>query len=546
MKNWQKNIILITLVSSLLTGCSFDLKDDYDRSDLYDKDDFGYEYLIPSETTDSQSTNPNMEDNSNEVENNDKNDFTQIESSYHNRKLTPSEIQILNSNVNIYLGVKEAIEYIKGYEVIYPYSELYSGKIPNPTYQPKSCNAIISNGRVDYSLLLQTVLENNAAYMSRYNISSYSNTTKQFVEYVCKNVEQQVNTYLFQGLIDEKCMNEKLNDLKVFSFNDFANGLYISDRCILAINTSNLYDGNTVNHEIVHFIQSASVNELSSADYLNRYGFCFQYSDNKINPTYWNWFFESAAESLSMEYNNASAPSYYADGHMQLESLKLANFKFDNDLEKALLCSDVNAFYKWFGAEDEETKNEINNMFYALTILLNNNPGEEGVIFYKTVSNMYQQLSTGAEVIAFQNNLKGVIALTQTKLFYNNLLKRVNNKSVKLEDVFEAISVFELELSRQTWYDSKYAHLESFLKGYADIQTRFFGVLSINCNLDVENIEDLYYLYNENYSQNNADIGYLNSNENQWFRYIVQSRFGNKKSAIIKKYEECYQNNYQK
>ena len=179
-------------------------------------------------------------------------------------------------------------------------------------------------------------------------------------------------------------------------------------------------------------------------------------------------------------------------------------------------------------------------MFYAHNILLTNSPGQEGARFYQALKNVYQIELSGSETRIFEENLKGSVALTESKMFYTSLLKRINNKSISLNEVFSVISVFELEISRQTWYQSKYGNLEEFLEGYNIIQEEFFGVLSINSGISIEEIKHLYYLYNANYSQEGVDVSFLSDKENTYLKYIVTSRTGNKKDAILKIYEDNY------
>jgi len=125
-------------------------------------------------------------------------------------------------------------------------------------------------------------------------------------------------------------------------------------------------------------------------------------------------------------------------------------------------------------------------------------------------------------------------------LFYTNLIKRISGQNVSLSDLFSVISIFEMEISRQTWYQSKYASLESFLTGYNDIQNEFFELLSASYGIDLEELKELYYLFNNNYTISEVKCSFLTEEENLYFSNISASRAGDKKDAIFKVYNDYY------
>jgi len=461
-------------------------------------------------------------------------------SKYEARVLSEEEIAILSTNININV-IDDSLEKIANIKVDYPYSQLYEiNDEPNYSYDSANVNEnIIVNHQVDYDKLYSQVKKNNTEYMDRYKIKAYSNTTDVFIMHVCHNITSQVNSYLDLGVINEQLINEKLNDLKVFSYSDFASGFYKATNGVLALNVNSVNDNATINHEIAHLIQSASVNELNTENYQNRFGYCYQENPDAINPTYWNWFFESAAESLSANFNQTT-PQYYVNGYRQLEALKMANFNFDMSLEYSLFGEDMNAFYNYFNAHTPEEKKELTNMFYVITILNNNSPAQEGINFYRVLKEKYQLSMSASESRIFEEKLKGVVALAESKMFYTNLIKRISGQNVSLSDLFSVISIFEMEISRQTWYQSKYASLESFLTGYNDIQNEFFELLSASYGIDLEELKELYYLFNNNYTISEVKCSFLTEEENLYFSNISASRAGDKKDAIFKVYNDYY------
>ena len=535
----KKKLIYVVILLSLLTGCVQDIdKKDTTNREFDDGNDLAYESFYEKEDA------LVIENDRNSGINETINDTTTIsESRYTSRDFTDEEKSLLKKSFFINDNVNDSIKKIESIIVNYPYSELYeyNGQFANEKYTPINASLIIENNKVNYDKLYSTVKQNNEAYMNLYNVKNYQSTTDSFIQNVCKNIKEFVDKYLELGIIDVPLMNEKLNDLKIFSFSDYANGFYNSEKGILALNINSVNDVSTITHEISHIIQSASINELDTSDYIERFGFCYKSNEDEINPIYWDWFFEAAAELINVDYNNGYI-SYYEAGCSQLEGIKLSNFVIDTSLEETLYQNEIENFYQIFGACTDEQKKEIRNMFYALTILNSNSPGLEGINFYQTLKSTYNVEWTATENRLFEESLRGVVAISESKMFYNNLLEKINNKSVTLEDVFSVIAVYELELSRQLWYQTKYESLEYFLEEYTKIQTEFFYVLSINSQLDVESLKELYYLYNENYHLESINVSFLSNEENAFLNYISETRTGNKKDAILKVYDDEYLN----
>lgn len=444
------------------------------------------------------------------------------------------------------------ISYLDNTKVVYPYQELFTKDydlvIPQ-TFEDTEI-PIIVNGQVDYDILLNKVLENNQEYIQ--NNSNFSNTTTSLVERVCHIISDYINSEIQNNhninLID---LNIKLNDLKILSYSSFGYGYYNQEYGILGIDENSLAQeddkilADIINHEVVHIIQSASVKELENSDYLNRNGFLYQTKTQAINPYNWLWFSEASAESLSYTYQGLDEPYVYGSEIKALEFIKLASFKPSKELEKSLFSSNMEPFYNYFGVTTPEEKESINKLFYALTIVYNNSPGKEGRWFYNTL----EELGYGihyTEIESFETEVKGSIALELSKVFYRNLIQNIGNKEVMIEDIFKVISIFELETSRFLWYESKYADLEYFLKEYTTMQDSFWSSLAKNLGVEIEYLQNLYYLYNRDIEIKDISISWLDEDSNAYLNYINNSRVGNKKDAIFKIYDTMFTNNYAK
>ncbi len=426
---------------------------------------------------------------------------------------------------------------IKDIPVNYPYQELYTeqyiGITPNLTNE-------------DYlSNLLNTILQNNTAYQNRYHNNNYEATTDEFVKKIVDLIITEIND--LGDTLDLRVVNNNLKNLKIFSTKGYVNGFYNQKNGVLGINENLLssYDEDTLKdviiHEIIHMLMGANEEELENSNYTERIGYLYKEDDKKINPYYWNWFLESSAESLSYEKTDLESPFVYATGIKTLETMRLANFDTTKDLENTLFTNDINTLYEYYSELDPS---EVNAMFYAYNLVFNGLTGES-LDFYQVLKEKGISIPS-SEQDGFETSIKGDVCLSLSKVFYQNLLDKIVGKEVSVNDIFECISIFELEVSRQTWYQSKNAYLEDFLTGYNTIQEYFFNIMASKLGVDTNYIKELYYMFNKDVTLNNINISFLSNAENEYFNYINESRTGNKKDAILKVYSDNYQVNQER
>lgn len=453
--------------------------------------------------------------------------------------LSESDYQVLKQVISGDFSL--AKEEIANINVEYPYSELYSGEYDINVNNNYSSNInIISNNQVNYDLLYNQVISNNTRYMNENNISNYQNTTDSLVAKVCRLITDEVNDMLKSSVkIDTLALNEKLANLKVFSYVSFSYGLYNQQTGVLAINESTLNSKgeeimrDVIGHEVVHLVQSASSNELISAPYKERFGYCYKMNDEGFNPYNWTWFIESCAENYSYKYNGLEEPFVYPAEIKTIEAMKLATFMVGDELTDSLYSSDINELYKVFGADTSKDREEIQKMFYGYTTYYNDTPGQEGnnlfQVIYPEIGNDYNRI---------QLEIKGSACLSLSKIFYKNLSNKIANNNVLVEDIFKVISIYELEMSRELWYQSKSSNISIFMEGYVAIQDIFFQSLADKMGVDLTYIKELYYAYNEEVEIKDVNISWLSEEENAYLEYINESRVGNKKEAIFKVYED--------
>ena len=525
-------IIALNILITTLTGCLNRGNINTNKEENNSKTDASFS--VPETPSSDRVVNPETEEEM---------DITyDTPSNYEGITLSEADLNFLSQNmIGEFGNVADDISNIK---TEYLYSELYTAKHNlNINYVATNDTDIIINNQVNYDALYNKVLVNNASYMAENNITNYKNTTDSLVARVCKLIVTEINDLLTDNTtIDRIALNHKLNDLKIFSYVSYSYGLYNQENGVLAINEQTLNSYGTditssvIGHEIAHLVQSASTEELENADYLERFGYCYKTSDDTFNPYNWTWFIEAAAEDYSYKFYNLDEPFVYPTEIKTIETMRLATFNTGDEFSDSLYSSDINTLYNLFGCQTDEEKEEIQRMFYGFTINYNDSPGQEGDNFYKT---LHAELGT-EEYTRVQTEIKGSSCLTLSKVFYKNLASKINGQSVKLEDVFKVISIYELEMSRQLWYQSKYADLEIFLTGYTEVQNAFFATLATNMGVELDYIKELYYAYNNEIEITDVNIPWLTSDENAYLEYVNSSRVGNKKDAIFKVYEDNF------
>lgn len=78
------------------------------------------------------------------------------------------------------------------------------------------------------------------------------------------------------------------------------------------------------------------------------------------------------------------------------------------------------------------------------------------------------------------------------------------------------------------------------------MQDSFWSSLAKNLGVEIEYLQNLYYLYNRDIEIKDISISWLDEDSNAYLNYINNSRVGNKKDAIFKIYDTMFTNNYAK
>lgn len=401
-------------------------------------------------------------------------------------------------------------------------------------------SVFIKNGTIDESALKQQILKNNSQYLSSFSGSKYKELEDSDFDTIFKTVVKGLNLYLNED-IDLTQLDDKLANLKILSMSTSGSGM-VTDDGIMAFNLNVIetrqqsypnvdYLKITVLHEANHLIQVSSVKEREEEGYSRNLGVAYEWDDLALNPLFFSWYVEGAAEQLMLkDYDNSLEAPTYKNNVNAIETITLANILRDDvdemTLSKLSLQSDLEKFFSVFHCQTEKDKIEVIKMMYAFEICINQ-PSD--------FSNFYKDMTgNNLSTYDYQDSLKASIAQTLTKQFYEGLAESVSNNSATLEDVFSMISSFETEMNRLTKYSNDYYYdaNEGFIAMYQEIQEQFFTLLSNSLNLSVERIQELYNLYYHDNISNWTTTSLLGNDEITFVNGLLTSRSSNKTKTI--------------
>ncbi len=517
-----KRIAIFSLTTLLLvSGCSPDKTTNKQASN---SDNFYYESTIMPSTPSQSATNS-----------------VDIKTS-----LSEEELKLLEQETSLSeLEYSKFISDIHSLPVEYENSEYFQiqqafSRYENiKEYDTESSN-FIKDGKVDEEALRKKVIENNNNYFANKKSGKYSLLDNATFEKVFRSLIDSINYNLqYTPNIDIAQLDDNLTNLRIFRMTTPGSGM-VTDDAIVAVNLEVIatrqseypnvdYLRMTVLHEGNHFVQASSVKEREQEGYSKNVGVAYAWDDLAVNPLFYTWYTESSAEHLKLyQYGDGAEITTYENQVKGLEMMTLATLPKEGvdstSLAKVSLQPNLTQLFTIFNCQTKEEQLEVLNMMYAMEICYNQ-PTEFSK-FYK------EQTGQTLEIYNYQDSLKGSIAKTLTKNFYENLATYLSKgKSVK--DIFSLITTFEVEMARFTRYtNTEFMDTnESFLSMYREIQEEFFSLLSENLNMNVEEITSLYNTYYHDEISNISQSD-LSSDSKDFINKLLQSRNSNKKSTI--------------
>ena len=439
-------------------------------------------------------------------------------------------------------------DYISDVEVVYKDSDLFSIEealklYNNMNIDSISSNSVINNNKVDENKFYQLVLENNKKFLESDKTNKYKDINQSQLKSIVSIVVTQLNEQLQSNTeIDTNILDNTLKNLKIFECGIFGNAsVELEDEklCLNFKTINSLQQQNpdvdmlerTVKHESDHLIQ---VSYPRNDEFKYNMGMSYSYSNLSVNPLYWQWYVEGSAEKLTLK-EIGDAPYSYRDQVKGLESLTLATIADrDNeitDIEDLSLQKDLNKLFEYFNATTDKQKEEIIKMMFSYDIIFSNN--KEFVECAKEKKGTFDLV----QLYDYQDELKGSICQSLTKIFYSNLSNSLVEQEMSLNDVCSLIRVFETELCRISDYDNtaKTTINSTFVNNYNNIQNEFFNNLSSATNISSDEIKSSYYAYSDSYCDNakyknetnysiDINVEGLSENKNNFLEYTSKSR----------------------
>ncbi len=444
-----------------------------------------------------------------------------------------TKINISNAQSNIYKAKLSEIN------VSYKDSDLF--QVPSALAKYNSIKLSDDSGtsfQIDKEKLYQKVLENNRSYLQEHPINTYNDTSlddiEKIVDIISDNINEKINS---KNSINYQQLIETLNELKVFTYSGFAAGGVDDKNVILSIDMQTISNYQSkypdidvlemvVKHESNHLIQLSSNNS-----YEKNYGVCYKFDDLDVNPLDNQWLIESTCEKQVInDYTDGRSPLFYQDSIYSLESLTLSVILNENisktSIEDMMFQHDLNKFLDMFDTKNETEQEEIINMLYSFELIHYDKED-----FKQAYENKYGYKITISDLDDYRVELQGSIALTLSKLFYKNLSTIIADKEVKLEDIYSLISIFEDDISRLTWYSSKYNHYTTFLSEYSNLQEVFFDMISESNNLDSRTLQHGYSIYHSD-NKDYVNINFLDDSKNSFLENIFNTRKKDRKESI--------------
>ena len=524
-------ILAPIMIASTVTGCKKIGKQKYDINNYDDYNTSVYNYDKESYNSTEEIINSVVEEIRQDsiekkVDLNVNNEY----SKYYNMKVNLSSSDFIKFN-----------KIIDEMQVEYPFSELfyiddaYALYKKADTYKSDSTNIFV-NRKITPEKLFSIVKKNNDGA----NKNAYINDND--LTYVCKVMCNLINDFVADNKnIDLNNLSQKLISLKIRNFDEFSNGYYDYETTTLGLAFNKLKSDDdlfrkTIEHECFHFLCFSSEDEIKKANYSSKSGISYKFPNLLVNSLSWEWFNEASAEYLTNNYNNTHESKVYGSLIKSLDTIKVATLLGKNrtttSFENLAYADNLDDLFKYFNAKTENQKIEIIKMMYAYNIIFDVNYTSSSKDFYRVYKNKYGTNMSNQEGKNFVISLKGSIATTLSKYFYKDLCDLIVDKNISIKEIFSLISIYENEISRETWYHTYISDMPDFSKKYNEIQTNFFRILANKLGVTTEEIQVFYNDFNDKEKIDIFEVNFLNKNKLEYLDYILETRKNDKMESI--------------
>lgn len=408
-------------------------------------------------------------------------------------------------------------------------------------------NAMIElvDDKFDADIISKTILTNNKKYMD--NISStsinkyaYEELSTTEINEVANIIAKSLNYELQQNkYIDINELRCVVGNLKVFNSSGIGNAYVDAETGCMVLSPNMIKvsgimnDKGENNWEDVITHESKHLCQIPCKDnYEEEYttlGISKEWSDLEVNPLAWRWFYEGSAEKTMMNQTERGAITY---NHLvsYIDSLNLATILNDDSsmsVEEIGLQSDSELLYEKFNCQNQQEKDEIIKMMYSIDIIQFDKED-----FNKQIGELSED-----EINVLDRNLKKGICSTLTRNFYDDLSNKLKNSSMKTDDIFQLISVFEGDINShmQLKKVERYEQNKEFMDYYINLQDNFFECLATSNDISPEELKEDFLSYTP---QDNYEYDSLNKEQNKF----LNRRYNEIKSDANKSIKEIKDN----
>lgn len=374
-----------------------------------------------------------------------------------------------------------------GYPEMFNYQKAMEGVNADCTVAKHSFSALDDNGALTKEHLLEIVNHNTEKYLEETPLLTEIDN-QEFLLRVCEIIVKVTNDILKQYPdIDKDRVYCNLGNLKIIENKSaVADYAAVEPGMVLRFNSTTAKTANimqnasmysTVIHETMHIIQYGCTCEPNKAC-TRRCGLAHAYDSWEQDYADWLWLSEASAERLVCLYSDVE-PMTYQNMVRYLISMDLSTMLQENVpanyLETVNFYSEPKMLFDLFGCENEQDKEEIYHLIYALE-MMHMQPDDVKAAF----KNKYGQELDGSVADDFNSKIKRPIIKTLTKTFYRNLSQTVANSQMTKNDLLFLVNLFESTINYHMGFDdSKYDDYNvEFVQWYKQVRDGFFGCLT--------------------------------------------------------------------
>ena len=421
--------------------------------------------------------------------------------------LLDQKVSLTSQDFSLFLQALEGpVSY--PYEEYFQLSQAYERYLALGDWKRPGENQVLTEEPLTADRLYELVKGNNQTHRETNNIITsgyyYSDLEEEYLQWACQVICDTVNGELERWDFGPRlaCIDQNLADLAIFK-NDmgFQNATYTNEgvmtlqpafiESMIAISDNDLASHLTVTHEVEHLLQKLPNQGYEALGVDRSYGFCYWWDDLPVNSLYNSWFAEASAERLAALFYDTQ-PTTYAAMLGYLDSLCQMALPLDIQPEEIPRLSQqphLETVFSLFGRETPQEQLEFLKLLYAIEIIQ-----QEPADFWEHYTSLTGREKSEAENVAIKRQVKAAACLTMSRIYYENLARRLAQEELTLRELFYLVSVWEFDLNMHLIYEDE-TRIEDnapFFTGYLAMQEPFWQLVASKAGCSQEELEELY------------------------------------------------------